>query len=75
MKFISKKPGIMSGALVIEGTRIPVSRIIFLLSEGHTVESIHKLYSHVPVAKLRGAIHETIKMIDPSGYDQSSSKI
>ena len=57
-KYITTDPKIMIGAPVIKGTRIPISRIIYLLKEGHTIESINSGYPHLQVKVLKGAIDE-----------------
>ncbi len=58
----------MSGVPVIIGTRIPVSRIVYLLSEGHTIDSIHEFYPHIQKNLLEGVIAELIQDIDESLY-------
>ena len=68
-RHIVSNPDIMSGVPVIRGTRIPVSRIVFLLSEGHTIDSIHELYPHVGNSVLQGAIGELIEDIDAKEYE------
>lgn len=67
-RYITSNPKIMSGVPVIIGTRIPVSRIVYLLSEGHTIDSISELYPHVPKNLLKGVITELIHDIDESLY-------
>ncbi len=71
--FISTNPHIMGGIPVIAGTRIPVSRIIHLLGEGHTIDSIHMQYPHVSGTVLSGTITELIHRIDNREYDQTVS--
>lgn len=63
----------MCGIPVIRGTRIPMSRIVFLLSEGHTLESIHELYPHIGRELLQGAIDELIGNIDAKQYEKTSA--
>lgn len=62
--FIDSDPEILGGKPVIAGTRIPVSRILFLLKDGYTVEAIHDEYPYVDIETLEGAIDEAAKMID-----------
>lgn len=57
-KHITSNPNILSGAPVIAGTRIPISRILFLLKDGYTVEAIHAEYPHVSVKKLNAVLDE-----------------
>ncbi len=68
MKYIASDPKIMTGKLVIIGTRIPVARILFLLREGYTIEAIQEEYPHVSLEKIKGAVDELIKMLDNSDY-------
>ncbi len=51
-KYITSTPGIMSGDPVIAGTRVPISRILFLLKEGYTLEAIHEEYPHISTETL-----------------------
>lgn len=64
MKYITATPGIMSGKPVIKGTRVPVSRILFLLKQGYTLEAIHDDYPHITMQTLSGAIDEIIDFIN-----------
>lgn len=73
--YIVSDPKILGGTPVIKGTRIPVSRIIFLLKEGYTVDAINQDYPHVSVDILEAVIDEVAKMIDSSRNDQKVSKI
>lgn len=68
MKYITSDPKIMTGKLVIAGTRVPIARILFLLKEGYTVEAIQEEYPHVALEKIKGAVDELIKMLDSSEY-------
>ena len=54
----------MGGASVIKGTRIPVTRIMYLLKEGYPVEAIHDMYNWVEINTLGGAIDEAIEVIN-----------
>lgn len=62
--YISFNPKIFGGKPVITGTRIPVSRILFLLRDGYTIEAIHEEYPHVDVQTLKGAVDEAVRLID-----------
>ncbi len=57
-KFITSNPDILSGTPIITGTRIPVSRIIFLLKDGYTLEAIHQEYPHLGLSTLDAVIEE-----------------
>ena len=63
MKFISSTPEIMGGQPVVAGTRIPISRILYLLKEGYPLEAIHDQYHWVDIEALNGAIEEAIQTI------------
>lgn len=62
--YIMSDPKILGGKPVIAGTRIPVSRILFLLKDGYTVEAIHDDFPYVDIKSLEGVIDEAAKMID-----------
>lgn len=66
-KYISFNPNILGGTAVIAGTRIPISRILFLLKEGYTPEIISS-ESGVEEKKVNGAIDEAIDNIDKFTY-------
>lgn len=62
--YISQNTKIMAGKPVIAGTRIPLSRIIFLLRDGYTVDAISEEYPHVNKNQLLGAIMELENNLD-----------
>ena len=74
-KYITSTTGIMGGDPVIAGTRIPISRIIYLLSQGYTVKTIHEDYPWVTMHTLEGVIHEIIEIINNSPYVSKVSQI
>lgn len=49
---------ILNGTPVVAGTRIPVSKIIYLLRDGFTLEAIHNEYPHISVEKLNSVMEE-----------------
>ncbi len=55
---ITKSADIMSGEPVIKGTRIPISRIKFLLQQDHSIDDIHLQYPHVEKKILQEVIEE-----------------
>ncbi|MBI5620139.1 DUF433 domain-containing protein [Candidatus Gottesmanbacteria bacterium] len=57
-KYIVSDPQILSGVPVIAGTRIPVSRIVFLLKDGYTLEAIREEYPHISLKVLEAVIDE-----------------
>ncbi len=65
-KYITSTPGSMGGEPVIAGTRIPIERIIYLLSQGYTVKALHKDYPWVKIRVLEGVIEEIIQIIHTS---------
>ena len=65
-KYITATPGIMSGDPVIVGTRIPISRIIYLLSQGYTVQALHDEYPWVTIKILKGVIDEIVELVNHS---------
>ncbi len=65
MKYLESNPQIASGHLVIKGTRIRIAHVLRLITEGVSVEKIHKeWYSWIPVSVLRGAVNEAIKQVE-----------
>ncbi len=67
-QYISSNPEIMTGKPVIAGTRVPISRILFLLKEGYTLDAIQDEYPHVPLKKIKGAVNELIDILDKSDH-------
>ncbi len=65
-KYITSTPGIIGGKPAIVGTRIPISRIVYLLSQGYTVETMHEEYPWVPKKALHGVIDEIVQLINAS---------
>lgn len=57
-RHIVSDPQILSGTPVIIGTRVPVSRIVFLLKDGYTLEAIHEEYPHISLKVLEAVIDE-----------------
>ena len=73
--YIVSDPKILDGTPVIRGTRIPVSRIIFLLKEGYTVDAIHEDFPHVPVNVIEAVIDEVANIVSSPRNDQKVSKV
>jgi uncharacterized protein (DUF433 family) len=63
-RYIESRPDVMKGALVIKGTRIPVSLILVRLKQGLTIKQVHEIYDWVPMSTLEGAIEELAATID-----------
>jgi len=64
MKYLDNNPEIMGGITVIKGTRIPISRILFLLKDGYTVDSIVGDYPQVGKKKIEKALDEAINYVN-----------
>ncbi|MFJ9643234.1 DUF433 domain-containing protein [Streptomyces sp. NPDC101206] len=62
MKYLSSDPNIMSGDLVIKGTRIPIATIFHRMKDGHPLAEIHDMYRWVDMDILKGAIDEAIDL-------------
>jgi uncharacterized protein (DUF433 family) len=63
-KYIVSNPEILGGKPVINGTRIPVDQILFLLNDGYPVEAIHELYPQVSKETIKGTIEETARIVN-----------
>lgn len=74
MHYITSDPKIMGGKPVIKGTRIPISRILFLLTKDkYTIEMINEEYPHVNKRTLKGAIDEVIENYNQSYAPQKTT--
>lgn len=58
--YIVSNPGVLGGTPVLLGTRIPMSRIIFLLKDGYNIEAIANEYPHVDKEIISKAIDELV---------------
>lgn len=67
--YISSKPDIMRGALVITGTRVPMERILYMVSEGYTIDEIHNHYPWVSKKAFKGALAELAAKIDTTNNE------
>jgi len=74
-KYITSTPGIMSGDPVIADTQVPISRILFLLKEGYTLEAIHEEYPPIPQDTLSGAIDEVIAVVKQTLHAKKVSQV
>lgn len=61
---ITSSPDILGGKPVIAGTRIPVSRIIFLLKEGYTLDAIAEEYPHISLETVELVVNDVIGSFD-----------
>lgn len=62
--YITSDPDILAGTPVIDGTRIPIARILSLLKQGYTLENISDDYPYVDPKLISKAIDEAIAMLD-----------
>lgn len=65
MKYIESNPKILGGTPVVVGTRVPVAKIIWLLSEGYSLDTIATdEYPHISYWTLQQVIKEIAKKYD-----------
>lgn len=56
---LERKKGILDGTLVIKGTRVPITRILYLVSRGRSIEYIIKThYPFLSVEQVQAALKE-----------------
>ena len=67
--YITTDPEIMSGQPCIVGTRIPISRILFLISQGYSLKEVQEDYPHVPLKVLEGVFSELAHYMKSKAYD------
>jgi len=53
---ISSNPSILGGTPVVAGTRIPLARIFYLLSQGYTTKNIQKEYPQLSIKTIKEVI-------------------
>lgn len=68
--YISSTPDIMRGALVITGTRVPMERILYMISEGYTIDEIHNHYPLVSKKTFKGALAELALATESHSWDE-----
>lgn len=68
MKYLNADPKIMGGRLVIKGTRIPIEVIFYHLSDGFSLEEIHKMWSYVDYDVLKSAIQEAANILSQNTH-------
>ncbi len=71
MKYLSSKPDVMGGDLVIKGTRIPIEVILYRLADGQSISEIHELYPTPTLPVLKGAIREAVELVTPQLHDKT----
>ena len=67
--YITIDPEIMSGQPCIVGTRVPISRILFLISQGYSLKDVHVEYPHVSMKVLEGVFNELAQDMQTHAYD------
>jgi uncharacterized protein (DUF433 family) len=70
MKYLSSKPTVQGGDLVIKGTRIPIEVILYRLKDGYSLQEIHRLHPTPTMTTLKGAIGEAIDLLAPRLHGQ-----
>lgn len=56
--YIYRDEKIMGGEPVIVGTRIPAVRLVYLLKQGYTEDTIKREFPHLSKKTIRGALFE-----------------
>ena len=54
--YIESKSAILGGAPVITGTRIPVSQLLRLLSQGYTLKQVKEYYPQLSIKTIKGVV-------------------
>lgn len=55
-KYISINPQILGGTPVISGTRIPLERVLQLVKQGYSIQTLKDTYPHVNPQKIQNVI-------------------
>ena len=67
-QYITTDPEIMSGHPCIVGTRIPIARVLFLISQGYSLKDVKEVYPQVSLKVLKGVFSELAQDIQHSAY-------
>lgn len=54
--YIESKSGILGGIPVVTGTRIPVSQLLRLLSQGYGIKEVKQHYPQLSLRTIKGVI-------------------
>jgi len=65
---IVSDPGIMHGAPVIKGTRVPVSAVLGYLGAGETIDDILKHHPHLTAEDIRACLAYAAALADYEVY-------
>lgn len=63
MKYIESNRDTLGGALVVRGTRVPVSRLLYLLCGRESIEIICESYPHITKQQIKGAIDDVVEIL------------
>lgn len=74
MERINVDPEVMTGKPVIEGTRIPVEKIIQLMAHGMTNEEILEEYPRLETEDITAALNYAAETLSTSPSDQIRPK-
>ncbi len=61
--YITTDPEIMSGQPCIVGTRIPIARVLYLITQGYSLKELHEEYPHVSEKVLKGVFAELAEQV------------
>ena len=67
--YITTDPEIMSGQPCIVGTRVPISRVLFLISQGYSLKDVNDEYPHITMKVLEGVFSELAQNMRSKSYD------
>lgn len=73
MKYLKNDPNILNGTTVIVNTRIPISRIIFLLKQGYMIEEICDQYPQLTKITINHALDEASLVLDRDIHETHAS--
>jgi uncharacterized protein (DUF433 family) len=59
--YISSNPQVLGGTPTISGTRIPVSHVIELISQGYSIDLLNHDYPQVGEVKMKGLVSTLLK--------------
>jgi len=66
--FIETNPQILNGKPVISGTRVPLSRVLYLLAHGYSLSKVHKEYPFISEETLKAVMVELGEKFERKGY-------
>ncbi len=63
MKYLSAKPNVCGGDLVVKETRILIAIVLYRIRAGYSMGEIHEMYRWVDPKVLDGAIDEALRKL------------